>query len=269
MATKEHRRQAKGLIEALESRMHGGLAIAGNEILLARDFLRQSEFSPSSDYFNRLTQIQHRLGSRLQEPVVQGPATRMGKRNYGGSANGYWMQLQSAYDHIILSTCYDGKFNSQTGRIKISHRFNREGRIEFVELKFLQSLHPVLNGALRKLLTVKDYQSVRKDWNCTEAFVLEVLPRELVFLFTDIFRCERGDIFAWLINIGPRLLNDLVNELDDLDSVDGDRRASRNPEQLPLGALRDDEVALPIVQKAAMLEATVEVMEPKQVMVRY
>jgi hypothetical protein len=240
------------------------MAIAGNEIHSARDFLRQSEFSPSSDYFSRLTQIQHRLGTRVQEPTV-----RVGKRNYGGSAGGYWMQLQSAYDHIILSTCYDGKFNAQSGRIKISHRFNREGRIEFVELKFLQSLHPVLNGALRKLLTVKDYQTIGKDWRSADAFVLEVLPRELVFLFSDIFRCQRGEIFAWLINIGPRLLNDLINELDELDSGGDDRRASRNPDQLPLAALRDDEVALPIVQKAAAVEAMVEVMEPKQVVVRY
>ena len=71
MATKEHRRQAKGLIEALESRMHGGMTIAGNEIHSARDFLRESEFSPASDYFNRLTQIAHRLGTRVQEPAVR------------------------------------------------------------------------------------------------------------------------------------------------------------------------------------------------------
>jgi hypothetical protein len=41
------------------------------------------------------------------------------------------MQIQSAFDHIILSTCYAGEFNLRRGRIKISHRFNHEGRLDF------------------------------------------------------------------------------------------------------------------------------------------
>ena len=36
-----------------------------------------------------------------------------------------------------------------------------EGRIDFVELKFLRSLHPLLTGEIRKLVTVKGYQSIR------------------------------------------------------------------------------------------------------------
>ena len=164
MATKDHRRQAKGLIEALESRVHAGPAVLDTELHSAREFLRGNEFSRSSDYYRRLERVQGRLAGRPAVPVLL-----PGKRNYGGEAAGRWLQLQSAYDHIILSHCYEGEFHCKTGRVKISHRFNQAGRIDFVELKFLRSLDPCLNGEIRKLLRVKDYQVIRRDWRAAEA----------------------------------------------------------------------------------------------------
>ena len=208
MATKDHRRQARGLIEGLESRVHLGPPIHDAEISSARDFLCQNEFPAASDYFNRLAQIQSRLEPRSKQTYLL-PA----KRNYGGEAAGQWMQLQSAYDHLILSTCYEGDFCQKEGKVKISHRFNQEGRIDFVELKFLRSLHACLNGELRKLLRVKDYPSIRKNWHTAEAFVLPLLPQELIFLYEDIFRCPREEVLAWLVNIGHRIVEDILGDL--------------------------------------------------------
>src|SRR5262245_60435137 len=116
MPTKEHKRHARGIVEALELRAHEGPSVCPNEIRSAREFLKQHDFSPASDYFSRLTQLQNNLNTR---PRV----IRSEKRNYGGEAAGCWMQIQSVYDHVILSTCYDGQFNTQRGRVKISHRF--------------------------------------------------------------------------------------------------------------------------------------------------
>ena len=251
-------------MEELETRVHAGPPICVKEILSAHNFLRQSDFSPASDYFGRLRQIQDRLATRPIEPQV-----RPGKRDYGGEAGGYWMQVQSAYDHVILSICYEGEFNWKRGRVKISHRFNEEGRIDFVEAKLLRSLEPSLNGVFRKLLLVKDFQSIRKDWLEAEAFVLEVLPRELIFLYENIFRCEKSEIFAWLTNVGHRLVGDLLEDLS-ARPLNGALRANgRNAEQLDLAALRTDEVAWPILAKAAQLEAVVELEDSKNVVVRY
>jgi len=264
VATKEHKRRARGLIEGLESRVHVGPPIHTTEILSAQEFLRQSDFSPSSDYYLRLMQIQNRLETRAREPLLP-----QAKRNYGGEAAGYWMQLQSAYDHVILSTCYDGEFNLKDGRVKISHRFNQEGRIDFVELKFLRSLQPCLNGEIRKLLMVKGYQNVRKDWREAEAFVLEVLPRELIFLYDDLFKCPKSDIFGWLINIGHRLVSDLLKDVR-IRPVNGCApQAKGERDQLCLQAIRTDEVAWPILEKASSLESIVELEDPKTVVVRY
>jgi hypothetical protein len=324
MATKDNKRQVRELVETLEQRVHAGPGIGRAEIQSARDFLRQNDFSPASDYFNRLTHLEGRLHGRSPAP-----ARPRAKRNYGGKAAGYQMQVQSIYDHLILSICYSGDFNTRHGRVKISHRFNQEGRIDFVELKYLNSLHPPLNGELRKLLTVKDYPSLRKDWYEAEAHVLKVLPQELIFLYEDIFQCPRTQILAWLLNIGHGIVEDLLEDLKsqatngsrlDLDRPavsepnlcwpngarhqngngsaypNGNGRAvclaeepnghgpmTRNgngfngsslpaagfPEQHRLEALVQDEVAMPILEKAAGLEATVDMLSHTDVVVRY
>src|SRR5438552_16253761 len=83
VATKEHKRQAKALVEELEARVHVGPPICTTELASAHNFLRESEFSPASDYFGRLRQIQDRLTSRpAPAPVSRSP----GKRDYGGDA---------------------------------------------------------------------------------------------------------------------------------------------------------------------------------------
>jgi len=265
MATKDHRQHARGLIEGLESRVHVGPPIRETEILLAREFLRQSDFSPASEYFNRLGQIQSCLEPRQRENPL--PPS---KRNYGGDADGRWMQLQAAYDHLILSTCYEGDFRCQQGKVKISHRFNQAGRIDFVELKFLRSMQPCLNGEIRKLLMVKDFLHIRKDWHAAEAFVLPILPQELVFLYQDIFRCPRSEVLAWLVNIGHRIAEDLVQ---DLEQHPADTLVSqpepRNGDQRCLAAVRTDEIAMPILEEAMALESAVELSDPKTAIVRY
>jgi len=261
MPTKEDKRHARGLVESLESRVHAGPPVGETEIRSAWDFLRQRDFSTASDYFNRLAQIQNRVVAR---PAAQ-PRE---KRNYGGEAAGCWMQLQSVYDHVILSTCHEGEFNTQRGRVKVSHRFNRAGRIDFVELKFLRSLQPCLNGGIRKLLTIKDYQNLHKDWHAAEAFALRVLPQELIFLFRDLFRFPKDEVLSWLINIGHRTAEDLLNDMrahrNGYGSDPGD-----NPNQLPLKAVLMDDVALPILEQAAALESAVEFDDPETAVVRY
>ena len=263
MATKDHKRFARGLIEALECRVHVGPPIHEAEVRSARAFLSQNDFSAASDYFQRLEQIQSRLVTRtLTRSLLPG------KRNYGGEAGGRWMQLQSAYDHVILSTCYDGVFGCKQGRVKISHRFNQAGRVDFVELKFLRSLQPCLNGEIRKLLRVKDYQTIRKDWHAAEAFFLPVLPQELIFLYPDIFRSPRTEVLAWLINIGHGLAGDLLEDVRSRP-VNGVSPRGSNGDQLCLPAIRRDEVAMPILEHTAALESAVELCTSQTARVRY
>ncbi len=262
MPTKDHRRCAKELVEALESRLHAGPPVCETEILSAREFLRQHDFSLASDYFDRLARIRERMHTR--------PATLpQEKRNYGGKAAGSWMQVLSVYDHVILSTCYEGEFNLRRGRVKVSHRFNQAGRIDFVELKLLRSLQPGLDGAIRKLLTIKDYPGLQKDWQAAEAYALRVLPQELIFLFTDIFRCQRPEILGWLINIGHRTVADLLDDLRERPANNPVPSPDGNPNQLNLEAVLADDVALPILEQAAAMESVVEPNDPQTVIVRY
>jgi hypothetical protein len=245
--------------------VHAGPPIHLNELHSAQEFLRQNDFPPASDYFSRLGRIQVRLDSRMNDRLFA-PT----KRDYAGRAAGTWMQVQSAYDHLILSTCYEGNFNFKQGRVKISHRFNQQGRIDFVECKLLRSLQATLNGEIRTLLKVRDYQTIPKQWHAAEAFVLPVLPQELIFLYDDIFRFPKSEVLAWLVNIGHRIVGDLVEDLP-VAGVNGDcSPVGQNGDQLPLGCLRADEVAMPILHNAARLESAVELNgDPKHVLVRY
>ena len=262
VATKEHRRLAKDLIEGLESRVHSGPPIEPREIACAREFLVQNDFPRASDYFTRLGEVQSRLVVRSSEPP------RQGKRNYGGEAGGCWMQVQSAYDHIIISTCYAGEFNTQRGRIKLSHRFNQAGRVDFIEVKLLKSLHPALHGEYRKLVVLKDYQGKNREWHEAEAFVLPVLPRELIFLYPEIFRVPRGEMLSWLINIGHRLASDLFESMHE-DTINGVNSVSDRGTQLPLKEIAEDAVAVPILEKACSLQASVEMLDSGNALISY
>jgi len=77
MPTKENKRQARGLVEALEFRVHRGPPVCNAEIQSLRDFLRQHAFSTASDYFSRLEQIADRVVARPSRGQQE-------KRNYGG-----------------------------------------------------------------------------------------------------------------------------------------------------------------------------------------
>jgi hypothetical protein len=268
MPTKENKRQARGLVEGLETRAHAGPSVCPTEIVSARTFLEQNEFAPTSDYFSRLERLQNCVGQRPVQAQTQ-TLTRPEKRNYGGEAAGCWMQIQSVYDHVILSVCYDGEFNSRRGRVKISHRFNQAGRMDFVELKFLRSLQPCLAGEIRKLILMKDYKSLQSDWLEGEAHVLRVLPQELLFLYSNLFRVPRAEMLAWLINIGHRTVADLMTELraGRVNGFHGEEQPPAN--QLRLTDVEGDAVALPILKQAANLETTGEVTDAQSMVVRY
>ena len=261
MATKQHRLQARGLIENLESRLHSGNPIQDHELIAASTFLQQNAFPAASDYHGRLRRLRDQLAVRAKSPAP------LIKRNYGGQADGLWMQVQSAYDHLIVSTCYAGQVHLKRGRVKISHRFNQAGRIDFVELKFVSALEACLNGEVRKLLLVKDYQAIERNWHSAEAFVLPVLPKELVFLYADLFRFGRAELHAWLINIGHSILAHLQAALSGR-ALDPDQSQSRTP-QLPLGALLDDPVAAPILSQAGELKASTQLLDPSRALVIY
>ncbi|MCS7091498.1 MAG: hypothetical protein RMN51_05555 [Verrucomicrobiota bacterium] len=246
--TRQARRSAHQRMRELEAAFHAGpSALTLADLDDFEQFLFQQGFAPDSEYFARTALLK----ARLQERITP---TQAEKRDYAGYGAGCWMQVQSVFDHCLLSVCYAGEFRTRPGRIKITHRFNRAGRVDFVEAKLLQSLDPQLHGALRKLITVREYTRLQHDWWRAQAFVLRVLPRELLFLHQEIFRCPREQLLAWLINIGHRTVADLVEELRGEPLA----KSVPSPHQLPLNLLPNDPVAWPILQEASILEALVE-----------
>jgi len=116
---------------------------------------------------------------------------------------------------------------------------------------------------------VKDYQTIRRDWHVADAFVLEVLPRELIFLYEELFRCPKDQVLSWLINVGHRIAVDLLEALR-TGMVNGFHPQEGSVGgQMALESIRTDEVALPILSAAASMESVVETRDPKTAAVRY
>lgn len=272
MATKALRQQARQWVETLESRLHIGPSPGLAEIQSARDFLRQHDFPAASDYFRRLNRIEGSL-------ITRSAANPLPKRNYGGRIADFWLQVQSVFDHVLVSVCYQGEFRAQRGRVKLTHRFNAAGRVDFVEMKYLRALDARLDGATRKLVLVRDFALRPRAWLEAEAFVLRVLPRELILIEPDVFRCPRAEIVAWLVNLGhwtaAQTLAALETRGDDArPEMRADARSAAGPESPPptqrdLPELIGDAVALPILQQARVLRACAESDSPEQAVLRY
>jgi len=77
---------------------------------------------------------------------------------------------------LILSTCYEGEFKPERGRVKIPTASNQEGRIDFCRIEIPARVAPFLNGEIRKLLTMKGYQSLRRDWRSAERSFWKFFP---------------------------------------------------------------------------------------------
>jgi len=126
----------------------------------ARTLLLQHEFSPSSDYFNRLAGVQSRLRTR-----VIAPALASVKRNYGGASAAAGCRsrcLRPPHPEHVLRRRVP---HPAGGRVKSPIGSTSRAASTSVELKFLQSLHSPLDGQLRKLLLVRDFATIHKD--CT------------------------------------------------------------------------------------------------------
>ncbi len=116
---------------------------------------------------------------------------------------------------------------------------------------------------------MKDYQQLAGDWHRAQGFVLRVLPQELIFLYTDIFRVPRGEMFGWLINIGHQLVGSLTEALR-IGGVNGVEHGTAGmANQLPLAAIQHDVVAMPILEKAAALHASADMLDETEVQISY
>lgn len=272
MATKALRQHARQWVETLESRLHLGPSPCMAEIQSARDFLRQNQFPDASDYYRRLERIECSLAARQAGDPVS-------KRNYGGRVADLWLQIQSVYDHVLVSVCYQGQWRAQRGRVKLTHRFNAAGRVDFVELKYLEALDARLQGATRKLVLVRDFAVRRRDWFEAEAFVLRVLPRELMLIEPEVFRCPRAEIVAWLVNLGHWTVAQALAGLRAARAhlrpqPSSDERSAAGAEasataQCQLLEVLDDPVAPPILRQAAALQARAEADGSEQALLRY
>jgi len=110
-----------------------------------RELLKEYGADAKSHYYERLDEL-------LQEiDQVQKPDFEQGKRDYVGMSGNTKIRITPVYDHFFLSRVY-------SGQLKLSWRFNKEGRIDLVDAMLFPQ------NEILHLIGVHNFTETKLDW---------------------------------------------------------------------------------------------------------
>ena len=197
-----------------------------------------------------------------QTPV---PVFNMAERSYIGrltSTKDAPVEVKVVFDHLFLTTNYRVSI-SPFDLVKITHRFNREGRLDLIDARLKQTKRlyldadapPPAEDAIFHLLQVfafKDKQA-ELEWPESRAEYF-IRLRQIAAVFYDLGLTHEEQQYRFLIQHGHRLMKELHRAVQ-AGSLQ-DVRVTRLP-FYPLHQLREDEAACYIISRAALLEPKV------------
>ena len=223
--------------------------------------ITQLGFSGGSEHFKRALSIyQMEARDGIADTDIQQPKRLLesGKYDYVGHIGSYFLQAVIAYDHLFLTRVYSGEFHARKGKIKISNRFNSEGRLDLIDAKLIRSLDAHMDGAIRHLVTIDGYRTLSKDWQTAPLLYLSCIPKEMIFVKGDILRASPPKLYNTLVGYAYRTASDL---LDGISRETIAAETPRNPQQLPLDKIVHNDMAMYILGKAASLIPRCELLE--------
>lgn len=211
----------------------------------------------------RLGHVGHSEWEELKQTPM--PVFNMAERSYIGrltTTKDAPVEVKVVFDHLFLTTNYRVSIGAYD-LVKITHRFNREGRIDLIDARLKQtkrlyldaSAPPPAEDAIFHLLQVfafKDKQP-ELDWAESRAEYF-IRLRQIAAIFYDLGLAHEEQQYRFLIQHGHRLSKELhravqAGELQDV-------RVTRAP-FYPFHQLREDEAACYIASRAALLEPKV------------
>lgn len=197
-----------------------------------------------------------------QTPV---PVFNMAERSYIGrlpATKDAPVEVKIVFDHLFLTTNYRATIGSYD-LVKITHRFNREGRLDLIDARLKQTkrLHPDADAPLPVEDTIfhlvqafafKDKQA-ELEWaeSRCEYFIR---LRQIAAVFYDLGLTQEEQQFRFLIQWGHRLMRELHRAVQSRSLLDV--RVTRLP-FYPFHQLPDDEAARYIIHRAALVEPKV------------
>lgn len=225
---------------------------------------------PHYQLAQRVRKLAQKLGhvdSRKWEEVRSAPAPifTLGERSYIGrlaSTKGAPVEIKIVYDHLFLTTNYLATIGS-CDLVKITHRFNREGRLDLIDARLKQTrranpdgewgappedtiFHLVQSFAFKDKLPEPEWTESRCEYF--------IRIRQIAAVFYDLGFTQEETQFRFIIQRGNRLMRELNADLQcgSLREV----RVVRTP-FFPISQLPLDEAAAYIIGKAAAVEPRV------------
>lgn len=257
-------------IAAFERRLAAQQPISLDEV---RELERQTQpfkRGPHYQLAQRVRKLALRLGhvdtaqwEQLKQTPV--PVFNMAERSYIGrlaSTKDAPVEVKVVFDHLFLTTNYRAAIGSYD-LVKITHRFNREGRLDLIDARLKQTKRLCLDTDapapaedtifhLVQVFAFKDKQA-ELEWaeSRCEYFIR---LRQIAAVFYDLGLSEEDQQYRFLIQSGHRLMKELHRDAQSGSLLDV--RVTRLP-FYPFHQLQEDEAACYIISRAALIEPKV------------
>lgn len=225
---------------------------------------------PHYQLAQRVRKLAHRLGhadlnqwDQLKQTAV--PVFNMAERSYIGrltSTKDAPVELKVVFDHLFLTTNHRVALGAYD-LVKITHRFNREGRIDLIDARLKQTrrtyqepltAEPVEDAIfhLVQMFAFKD-KLPNREWTESRCEYF-IRLRQIAAIFYDLGLAHEEQQYRHLIQSGHRLMKELHRAVQ--AGALQDVRVTRLP-FYPMHQLRDDEAACYMIGRAAAIEPRV------------
>ncbi len=257
-------------IADFERRLTAQLPISLDEV---RELERQTQpfkHGPHYQLAQRVRKLAMRLGhvdtnqwEQLKQTPV--PLFNMAERSYIGRLPGTKdapVEVKIVFDHLFLTTNYRAEIGPYD-LVKLTHRFNREGRLDLIDARLKQTkrLYPDADTPapvedtifhLVQAFAFKDKQA-ELEWSESRCEYF-IRLRQIAAIFYDLGLTQEEQQFRFLIQWGHRLMRELHRAVQARSLLDV--RVTRMP-FYPFHQLAEDEAACYIASRAALIEPKV------------
>ena len=235
-----------------------------------RDLERRTQpyrHGPHYQLAQRVRKLAQRLGhvgtaqwEQLKQTPV--PVFNMAERSYIGrlpSTKDAPVEVKVVFDHLFLTTNHRVTIGSYD-LVKLTHRFNREGRLDLIDARLKQTRRQYLEPDapapaedaifhLVQLFAFKDKQAALEWAESRGEYFIRL--RQIAAIFYDLGLNAEEQQYRHLIQSGHRLMRDLHRGVQAGSLLDV--RVTRMP-FYPFHQLPEDEAAAYIIGRAAAIE---------------
>ncbi|MBT5021319.1 hypothetical protein HON01_00745 [Candidatus Woesearchaeota archaeon] len=263
----QSRRKINGILTELETLVKNGEF--GEVVPKIKPLISMLEFfkvNPISKYYARIEKIETKIKRNSQKVKHQSGSSNNldlkdvkslnfedGKHDYVGMSGSSRVRITRVYDHMFLSRIYQRT-------MKLSWRFNKEGRLDLVDAMLFQKNNKIVN-----LINMRGYGGNDLNWIESEA-KLTKLPIETGVLNPNFATIKYVQQYESLMRFGHKMSAALLNNLNSKNIRDA-HKIFENQKQLK--EILNDDSTIYILENAANIVPFVKEFSVEKMLVEY